>query len=109
VGDIDLGGQEHFRFFHEGLVTGASILLMVFDVTRIKTLFSLREWIPIIQQIPRERWILVGNKLDDIAMITEEDIIEKSMEWGIPWITVSAKEGSNFENLMRMILTIKDH
>ncbi len=105
---FDLGGQEHFRFFHEGLVTGASILLLVFDVTRLKTLFSLSEWIPIVEQIPRSRWILVGNKLDDHSMVSEEDIIEKSLEWGIPWITVSAKEGINFNNLIKMILAIRD-
>ena len=105
---FDLGGQEHFRFFHEGLVTGASILLLVFDVTRFKTLFSLTEWIPIIEQIPRSRWILVGNKLDQQSMVSEEDIIEKSLEWNVPWISVSAKENINFEKLIKMVFAIKD-
>ncbi len=106
---FDLGGQEHFRFFHEGLVSGESILLLVFDVTRFKTLFSLAEWIPIIEQIPRSRWILVGNKLDEQSMITEEDIIEKSLDWGVSWITVSAKEGINFDKLVKMIFAIKEN
>ncbi|MFW9909587.1 MAG: Rab family GTPase [Candidatus Thorarchaeota archaeon] len=104
---FDLGGQEHFRFFQEGFVTGAQVLLLIFDVNRFKTLFDLDEWIPIVEQIPRDRWILVGNKIDQPSFVTENDIKEKAESWGIPYVTISAKTGQNFEKLVKMILAIK--
>ena len=104
---FDLGGQEHFRFFHEELVTGASIILLVFDVTRFKTLFELNEWIPIIEQIPRDRWILVGNKLDETSFVTDEDIQERAQGLNIPWVSISAKTGDNIEKLIRLIMAIE--
>ncbi|MDF1540656.1 MAG: GTP-binding protein, partial [Candidatus Thorarchaeota archaeon] len=104
---FDLGGQEHFRFFHEGLATGAHIILLVFDLNRFKSLFDLNEWIPIIEQIPRDRWILVGTKLDETRFVGDEDIQEKANDLNIPWVTVSAKTGANFEKLLHLITAIK--
>lgn len=100
---FDLGGQEQFRFFQEQFVTGASIVLIVFDVTRFTTIVAVDEWLPMIDSLPRDRWILVGNKTDEGSVISAEEIEKKGKELGIPFILVSAKTGENFEKLFEMV------
>ncbi len=100
---FDLGGQEHFRFFQERFVSGASIVLIVFDITRFKTIIDIDEWIPIIEGLPRQKWILVGNKTDEGRVIPTEEIESKAKELGIPFVLVSAKTGENFDKLADMV------
>ena len=100
---FDLGGQEQFRFFQERFVVGASIVLIVFDVTRFRTILAIDEWLPMIDTLPRDRWILVGNKIDEIRAIQDDEIESKASELGIPFVLISAKTGENFERLSRMV------
>lgn len=100
---FDLGGQEQFRFFQERFVAGASIVLIVFDVTRFMTIVAIDEWLPMIDSLPRDRWILVGNKTDEGSTISTEEIEKKGRVLRIPFILVSAKTGENFEKLAEMV------
>ncbi|MHA1576167.1 MAG: Rab family GTPase [Candidatus Thorarchaeota archaeon] len=100
---FDLGGQEHFRFFHEGFMTGANVVVIVFDVTRFKTFLDIDEWLPLIEQIPRDKWILVGNKMDEGIQVDEDEIKEKASKLGVPYILVSVKSGSSFDELVGLI------
>ncbi|RDE17066.1 MAG: hypothetical protein C4K49_03710 [Candidatus Thorarchaeota archaeon] len=100
---FDLGGQEHFRFFQERFVSGASIVLIVFDITRFKTIIDIDEWVPIIEGLPRQKWLLVGNKTDEGQVIPTEEIESKAKELGIPFVLVSAKTGENFDKLADMV------
>ena len=99
---FDLGGQEQFRFFQEGLVKGANVLLLVFDVNRLRSLADLDEWMSIIQCIPKDQWLLVGNKTDEGNSIPIEEIDRKAQELGVEYLLISAKTGVNFNQL-------KDH
>ena len=100
---FDMGGQEHFRFFQEQLLLGAKVVLLVFDLTRFGTLFELDDWISSIENIPRDCWILVGNKTE-IGVIAEDAVRDKAAEYGeIPYCIVSAKTGEGFEVLVELI------
>jgi small GTP-binding protein len=103
---FDLGGQEHFRFLHEDLAQGAHMVLLVFDVSRFKTMMEIDEWLGMIEHIPRDKWILVGNKTDLEATIEESDIKAKAEELGIRYVLVSTKTGDNFEDLANSVKQI---
>lgn len=96
---FDLGGQEHFRFFQEGLVKGADALLLVFDMNKIRSLVDLDEWMSLIQSIPKDYWLLVGNKIDEGQSIPIEEVERKADELGVGYLLISAKTGVNFELL----------
>jgi len=100
---FDLGGQEHFRFFHEGFMSGANLVVIVFDVTRFMTFMDIDEWLPLIGHIPREKWILVGNKMDEGIKVDQDEIKAKAAELGIPYMLISCKTGSSFDELVELI------
>ncbi|UCE11540.1 MAG: GTP-binding protein [Candidatus Thorarchaeota archaeon] len=103
---FDLGGQEQFRFFHEDLAQGAHMVMLVFDVSRFKTMLEIDEWLGLIEHIPKEKWILVGNKTDLNATIEESEIKAKAEELGIRYVLVSTKTGDNFEELASSVKRI---
>ena len=102
---FDLGGQEHFRFFHEGFMSGAKLVVIVFDVTRFRTFLEVDEWLELIGHVPREKWILVGNKSDEGVQVDEGEIQNKAAELGIPYLIVSSKTGESFDKLVDLIKT----
>lgn len=97
---FDLGGQEHFRFFQEEFLKGSSLILIVFDVSRFRTFFDIDDWLKMIKEIPKERCLLIGNKVDEGVSVPEEDIMNKSNELGIKHILISTKTGKNFNQLV---------
>ncbi|TXT54794.1 MAG: hypothetical protein BAJATHORv1_50045 [Candidatus Thorarchaeota archaeon] len=101
---FDLGGQQQFRFFQKSLLAGTHAVILVVDMTRLKTLFELDDWIRLIRHVPTDMWLLVGNKCDDNPMMTEEDIREKAVELGVPYVILSAKTGEGFQKLTDIII-----
>lgn len=100
---FDLAGQERFHFIHEKMISGSSVVLAVFDVSRMQSLFSLNDWKYVMASVPKEGRILVGNKMDLESNVTEEDVELLAGKWDIPYILVSAKSGENFEKLEEWI------
>lgn len=103
VAAFDLGGQEHFRSFQDGFVAGAECVLIMVDMTRWVSLIEVDDWLSLIRHIPKEKWLLVGNKMDATTSLSEDDIREKAQEVGIPYILISAKTGMNFDMLSQKI------
>ena len=101
---FDLGGQPQFRFFTERLIEGAKVCLAVFSVDRYESLLELDEWMPNIKSIPRDRVILVGNKMDLGLSFSEKEIEFYSEKWNAPFVLVSAKTGMNFDKLRQIII-----
>ncbi|MEM2142918.1 MAG: Rab family GTPase [Candidatus Thorarchaeota archaeon] len=97
---FDLSGQPQFRFMQNALLVGTHAVLIVVDMTRITSLFEVDNWIPLIRHVPRDRWLLVGNKEDEPTTVTREDIENKAKDLGIPYVIISAKTGKNFEELV---------
>ena len=100
---FDLGGQEHFRFFQEEFVKGSSLILIVFDVSRFPTFFDIDEWTQMIHEIPKDRILLIGNKVDEGVSVSTEQIQKKSDELGINHILISTKTGKNFNQLVNFL------
>jgi small GTP-binding protein len=97
---FDLGGQEQFRFFQEELLKGSLLVLVVFDVSRFPTFLDIDDWLNMIQEIPKDRCLLIGNKVDEGISVPEEFIQNRSNELGINYILISTKTGKNFDQLV---------
>ena len=103
---FDMGGQEQFRFFQDSLLKGSMIVLLVFDVSIYRTFIALDDWLPLINDVGPERIILVGNKIDQGLVVTEQEISMKADELKVNWILISAKTGEGFGKLEKLVLDI---
>ncbi|MBN1803080.1 MAG: GTP-binding protein [Candidatus Lokiarchaeota archaeon] len=112
----DLGGQEQFRFLLDRFIDGASGALLMFDMTRVQTLYNLDEWIKLSRsQDPNLPCVLVGGK-EDLMMdqFYAEDKAIQYMEENnlLDYIRTSSKTGDNIneaiEILVRGILKYKN-
>jgi len=106
----DFAGETTFRFVLQRFCTGASGAILVFDLTRIASLYALPEWIELIKKgagaIPI---ILVGNKCDLVpkgdseGLKIEIDAIKDDFELK-EYIATSAKDDINVHQLFETIL-----
>lgn len=97
---FDFGGQEQFRFFQGALLVGAKAALLVFDCSSYRTLLEIDEWIGLVEAVPKEMMLLVGNKTDTGCEIPEDEIMEFAEKLGIDWILLSSKTGDNFQEIV---------
>ncbi len=108
----DLAGQERFRFVRSSFYRGSHAVIMVFDLTKIETLFNLFSWkqevlTNIGQKVPL---IILGNKndlknkvedhiiMDCIRKLKNEFILEQ-----IPYFITSAFNGQNILEAFKVI------
>ena len=102
---FDFAGQERFRPVIEGMGRGASMVLLVFDVSRPSTLYSLREWATV-SGASDARVLLVGNKIDLGMRVNLEEIQRVAAELGADGvILVSASTGEGIEKLKRTLVS----
>ncbi len=106
---FDLGGQPQFRFFQESLIKGADFVLIVVDLSDFDTFRILDEWISLISFIPRDRWLLIGNKIDKVDDSVSEDIVELATSLGVRYVLVSAMTGYNFDKLKHELTQLVLH
>ena len=112
----DFGGQERFRFLLDSFMNGASGAILMFDPTRIMTLFNLVEWIDLVRNYdPNLPIILIAGKMDllDGPFCDEDKAIEFQHNNNIQeFFKVSSKTGENvneaFSSLVNDILRYKN-
>lgn len=60
----DLGVEMQFRFILNSYISGASGALLMFDLTRIKTLYRIGEWVEMLRaEDPNLPILFIGTKL----------------------------------------------
>ena len=103
---FDLAGQDRFKPVVKGMGRGASLVLLVFDVSRPSTLHSLREWVEV-AGASNAKVLLVGNKLDLGSKVTEEELERIAQEIGAAGIIlVSASTGEGLDRLKQALLRL---
>ena len=112
VNIFDTAGQERFRNIAKNLYRNTNGIMLVYDVTDVKSKESVIEWTEIIKKnVENEiELLLIGNKVDLIGerkISTDEgDIISK--DFNFPFIETSAKTGKNvseaFLNIINKIV-----
>ena len=96
----DTAGQERFRSLAKNLFKGADGIILMYDITQLKTFQELKNWITSIKDnvnIDKIGLVVVGNKIDlqDKREVNED--IKKNLEekQNIKIIETSAKNNTN--------------
>jgi small GTP-binding protein len=110
----DFGGQDRFRFMLDSYVAGAKGAMLLYDLTRMRTLDGLDEWIKICRkQDPNLPILFVGTKLDRVQdiVVTEDYAREFLAPLNLfQHVKISSKDGTGvkeaFELLTRKIVEL---
>jgi small GTP-binding protein len=107
----DFGGQDRFRFLLPTYASGAKGALMLFDLTRMNTTFSLESsWLPIIRkEDPNLPVVLMGTKLDMVdpnfpaidPSFGKEFVEEHNLQG---YVETSSKTGEQVDKAFRMLV-----
>lgn len=106
----DFGGEPRFRFILPDYCTGASGVLLAFDLSDFSTLLNVKEWLQLIRgNTENPVTILVGTKADNENILDEDIIKEFCLINEIDeYIPTSSKTGKNvefvFKELIRRII-----
>ena len=101
----DLGGEHRFKPVIPFFLPPQDIIFLMFDLTDSESFKRLEEWVKIIDINPK-KVILIGNKVDLLEKVkVPDDVIKKfRKEKKIKYfLKISAKEGTNVNNLLRLI------
>ena len=99
----DSAGQEKFRSLIPNYIRGSSLIFLIFDITNKTSYDNIPEWIKFITDIENNgNIILVGNKIDlkEKRVVNKEEAEKFSQEKKYEYFEVSAKEGSNIDNMI---------
>ncbi|XP_038058311.1 ras-related protein Rab-8A-like isoform X2 [Patiria miniata] len=97
----DTAGQERFRTITTAYYRGAMGIMLVYDITNMKSFENIRNWIRNIEEHASsdvEKMIL-GNKcdMDDRRVVTKDKGEQLAIEYGIKFMETSAKASINVE------------
>lgn len=107
----DFAGETNFRFVLERFCFGATGAILVFDLTRIGSFYTLPEWVELVRRGAGEiPIILVGNKCD-LAKQANLSFVKPDIEvfirkFGLKdYIETSAREGTNIDQVFHSLLS----
>ena len=93
----DTAGQDKFRAITRNYYKGASGIILIFDVTNIKSYENIKKWINEIKEEISEKVaiVLIGNKIDNMQerKISKEQGDKLASEIGVKFFETSAKTG----------------
>ena len=115
----DLAGQQRFSLVREAYYLGTKGAILIYDITRPDTFYSIPSWIAeLMANIRTDAPLplaLVANKIDlrtdnEIATVSKEQGIQYAMdlaEWAkmdVPYIETSAKTGFNVDKMFGTLI-----
>ena len=99
----DTAGQEKFRSLIPMYIREAQIILLIYDISNRESFESLPKWFSDILDVKNNEavFVLVGNKIDleNERQVSTEEGKQFAMEKNLIFQEVSAKNGTNFEEL----------
>ena len=109
----DTAGQDKFRAITRNYYKGANGIILIFDVTNIKSYENIKKWISEIkEEISNEvSIILIGNKIDNIKerKITREQGEKLANDINTTFFETSAKTGEGInESVFFLVKQIAD-
>ena len=93
----DSAGQEKFKSLIPNYIRGASLVILVYDISNKKSFDNLNSWIEFINTYENTNIVICGNKIDlkDKREISFEEGKKFSEEKKMDFFEVSAKEETN--------------
>ena len=114
----DTAGQERYQSLAKSFYRNAEGVILVYDVTNLKTYENLKFWLQSIKnnmvadmgEIPI---IIIGNKIDrDEREVNREEAEKFLKDQGYPYFETSAKTGENIDMtikyLVKKVINIKE-
>ena len=99
----DTAGQDKFRAITRNYYKGASGIILIFDVTNVKSYENIKKWINEIKEEISEKVaiVLIGNKIDNVQerKISREQGDKLASEIGVKFFETSAKTGEGVKDL----------
>ena len=93
----DTAGQDKFRAITRNYYKGANGIILIFDVTNVKSYENIKKWINEIKEEISEKVaiVLIGNKIDNVQerKISKEQGDKLASEIGVKFFETSAKTG----------------
>ena len=106
----DTAGQNKFRAITRNYYKGASGIILIFDVTNIKSFENIKKWINEIKEEISENVsiVLIGNKIDNVKerKITKEQGEKIANEIGTKFFETSAKTGEGINESVFYLVKI---
>ena len=99
----DSAGQEKFKSLIPNYIRGSSLIFLIFDVSKKMSYDHLTDWIQFITNIENNSVIIiVGNKIDlkNDREVNKEEAEKFCKENKYEYFEVSAKEGTNIDNML---------
>ena len=99
----DSAGQEKFKSLIPNYIRGSSLIFLIFDVSKKMSYDHLTDWIQFITNIENNSAIIiVGNKIDlkNDREVNKEEAEKFCKENKYEYFEVSAKEGTNIDNML---------
>ena len=104
----DFGGEEHFRAFLDSYMLGASGAILMFDLTRPKTLNKLDDWVSILRKYDKDLPVVfLGGKidLDEFIVKTDDLALEMKDKYEfLDFIKVSSKTNHNVDEAFELLI-----
>jgi len=107
---LDTAGQDEYKALRDSYMRNCAGFLCVFDLTHIKTLHELSEYIDNIKRVKDAETypiVICGNKSD---LASEREVNQKDVDefltkyWKMPFVETSAKLGQNVEECFNTLL-----
>ena len=99
---FDFGGQERFKALIPKFLGGANGVLLVFDLTRPKTLDSIPDWYEDVKSYLKKgvKGYVVGNKNDlvDYRKINKDEALKTAEKLKLGYVETSALTGENVDD-----------
>ena len=103
----DTCGSERFKSLTASFLKSCSAFILVFDLTRKKTLLNIECWINTVKEntIPKFM-ILIGNKSDlkEQREVNNNDVLEICKKYSLNYIESSAKSNENIEIIFKIVV-----
>lgn len=100
----DTCGSERFKSITASFLKSCSAFILVFDLNRKNTFKSIENWIKIINENTKPKFlILIGNKCDLIRDVNKDEIISFCEKNKLNYIEISVKENKNVEKIFKEV------
>ncbi|CAL8105075.1 unnamed protein product [Calicophoron daubneyi] len=104
----DTAGQERFRTITTAYYRGAMGIMLVYDVTNLRSFENIHLWMRNIDQHANQdvEKMLLGNKCDagdEMRQVTRERGAELANSYSIRFLETSAKSGANVDEAFKLL------
>jgi small GTP-binding protein len=103
----DMAGQERFGAVRTGFYRGSLAAALVYDVTTMASLASLKRWRDeVLQSVPVQAFLVVGNKVDLERTVRPELARAAAAHFAAPYLETSALTGEGVSALFEALATL---